>query len=491
MTELFVEGDPVTLADVSAHRKAASATSDTGSRDGRFRVLHHHADGGIGRVSVALDCELQRHVAVKELQEQFADDPAVRQRFMLEVQVTGRLEHPGVVPVYSLGSDRHGRPFYAMRFIEGQDLDRAIKSFHAEDATAGRDPGQRAFALRQLLRRFIDVCNVVAYAHSRGVLHRDLKPANILLGPYGETLVVDWGMAKLVDGTLALAKIHEPTPRQAAEETWDKTQQGTILGTIPYMSPEQAGGDAPGTASDVYSLGATLYHIITGRPPIEKDESYAMLRRARQGEIKPPRQVNPRVPPALAAVCQKAMSIDPNDRYHSPRALADEIEHWLADEPVTAWTEPWLVRSRRWIRRHRTPFAAVAAGLAVGVISLVHLLNDYHLRSVERRARADGLVVALSTAEVREVGEIVRQLHPLRWLVLEKLKSMAQAWPGPTGKPTAQRRTGTAGRRRCPHRIPGRADHAAKTCTRTRSAWSGRLYRNTARRPSSRLAFGD
>ncbi len=340
------------------------------ARQPRFRLLHHHADGGIGRVSVALDCELHRQVAVKELQERFADDPQLRQRFMLEVQVTGRLEHPGVVPVYSLGRDGRGRPFYAMRFIEGEDLDRAIESFHDADSIPGRDPGTRALALRQLLRRFIDVCNVVAYAHSRGVLHRDLKPANILLGPYGETLVVDWGMAKMVDGTMTPTEIREPVPGRPADESWDKTQQGAIMGTIPYMSPEQAGGEAPGKASDVYSLGATLYHLITGRPPIEKDERHAMLRRVQRGEIMSPRQVNTRVPAALQAVCQKAMSVCPNDRYSSPRALADEIEHWLADEPVTAWKEPWLVRSRRWVTRHRTPVAAFAAGLAVALLSL-------------------------------------------------------------------------------------------------------------------------
>jgi serine/threonine protein kinase/formylglycine-generating enzyme required for sulfatase activity len=441
-TEVYVQAAPTIIDDVAARVQATHPGATAGSQHGRFRVLHHHADGGIGRVSVALDCELHRQVAVKELQERFADDPQVRQRFMLEVQVTGRLEHPGVVPVYSLGQDGQGRPFYAMRFIEGEDLERAITSFHAVDSMPGRDPGKQALALRQLLRRFIDVCNVVAYAHSRGVLHRDLKPANILLGPYGETLVVDWGMAKLMDGTLSPAQVHEPTPGPPAEDTWDKTQQGTVLGTIPYMSPEQAGGEAPGKASDVYSLGATLYHLLTGRPPIEKDERTAMLHRAQIGEITSPRQVNPTVPAALEAVCRKAMSVDPNDRYSAPRALADEIEHWLADEPVTAWKEPWQVRSRRWVSRHRTPVAAVAAGLAVAVISVAHLLNDYHVRSVERKAHAEGLVVALSTAEVREVGEIIHQLHPLRWLVLEKLKSMAR--PGPERQASKRRNAALA-----------------------------------------------
>jgi len=432
-TEVYAGPPPMTASDGAVRIAADGVQPAATSRDERFRVLHHHADGGIGRVSVALDLELHRQVALKELQDRFAADPQIRQRFLLEVQVTGRLEHPGIVPVYSLGRDGRGRPFYAMRFIEGEDLERAIKSFHAADTSPGRQPGERVLALRQLLRRFVDVCNVVAYAHSRGVLHRDLKPGNILLGPYGETLVVDWGMAKLVDELLTSAEIREPTLEPQGEETWDQTEQGMILGTIPYMSPEQAEGHGLGKASDVFSLGATLYHIITGRPPIEKDDKFAMLCRARRGEFTPLRQVNPRVPAPLEAICQKAMSASPDDRYASPHALADEIEHWLADEPVAALKEPWLVRARRWVNRHRTPVAAAAAGLAVAALALVYLLHDYHLRRVERKAQADGLVVALSAAEVREVDGIVSLLRPLRSLVLEQLESMARPAPRRAG----------------------------------------------------------
>jgi serine/threonine-protein kinase len=160
----------------------------------RFRILRPYARGGLGIVFVAQDEELHREVALKEIQVQHADHDESRARFLLEAEITGGLEHPGIVPVYGLGHYEDGRPFYAMRLIKGDSLKEAIARFHQADGP-GRDPAERGLALRQLLRRFVDVCNAVAYAHSRGVLHRDLKPANVMLGPYGETLVVDWGLA--------------------------------------------------------------------------------------------------------------------------------------------------------------------------------------------------------------------------------------------------------------------------------------------------------
>src|SRR5262249_45934677 len=151
--------------------------------------------GGLGEVFVARDEELRREVALKAIQETFSRDTDSRYRFQLEAEITGRLEHPGIIPVYGLGEDEQGRPFYAMRLIRGESLKAAIVRFHKE-ARSLHDPRQQALAQRAILRRFVDVCNAIAYAHSRGVLHRDLKPSNVMLGPYGETLVVDWGLAK-------------------------------------------------------------------------------------------------------------------------------------------------------------------------------------------------------------------------------------------------------------------------------------------------------
>src|SRR5262249_53571316 len=213
---------------------------------------------GLGQVSVALDRELDREVALKEIQDQHADDPESRARFLREAKITGGLEHPGIVPVYGLGHYGDGRPFYTMRFIQGDSLKDAIERFHQADVP-GRDAGQRTLELRKLLGRFLDVCDAVAYAHSRGVMHRDLKPGNIMLGKYGEALVVAWGLAKLLDRTEGVVETRPLQP--AAAESPPLTQVGAVVGTVAFMSPEQAAGqlDQLGPASDVYSLGATLY----------------------------------------------------------------------------------------------------------------------------------------------------------------------------------------------------------------------------------------
>ena len=230
----------------------------------RFRILRPHAEGGLGKVYVAHDEELHREVALKEIQDRHADHPDSRSRFVLEAEITGGLEHPGIVPVYGLGQYDDGRPYYAMRFIRGDSLKDAIERFHKMDG-AGRDPSARALDLRKLLGRFIDVCQAMQYAHDRGVLHRDLKPGNIMLGKYGETLVVDWGLAKAI-GT------HDPDGSElvlkpASGSGSSDTLPGSAVGTPAFMSPEQAAGrlDQLGPASDVYSLGRHALFLAHGQ----------------------------------------------------------------------------------------------------------------------------------------------------------------------------------------------------------------------------------
>ena len=315
----------------------------------RFHVLRPLARGGLGEVFVARDEELHREVALKLIQERHASDRGSRTRFQFEAEITGRLEHPGVIPVYGLGVDARGRPYYAMRFVRGESLKEAIERFHREDGPT-REAGERSLAFRELLGRFVDVCNTMAYAHGRGILHRDLKPANVMLGPYGETLVVDWGLAKAAgrpdgepptgDGSLG--------PLRASDGS--STEPGSWLGTPSYMSPEQAAGriDQLGPASDVYSLGATLYNLLTGKLAFDGTDVFTLLGKIRAGDFPPPRSVDPTIDPALEAVCLKAMAPAPEDRYASCLALADDVERWAADEPVSAWREPLGRRARRW-----------------------------------------------------------------------------------------------------------------------------------------------
>jgi serine/threonine-protein kinase len=352
-------------ADAGAARPSTRHTIDLPvTPAGRYEILRPHAKGGLGEVFVAEDLELHRQVALKEIQARHADNPDSRARFVLEAEITGGLEHPGIVPVYGLGSYPDGRPYYAMRFVKGDNLHQALKRFHA----AGADFASLAF--RQLLRRFVDMCNAVAYAHSRGVLHRDLKPGNVMLGRYGETLVVDWGLAKVVGRESVSAGLagDEPTLKPGGGNEPTATVVGNALGTIPYMSPEQAAGrlDELGSATDVYSLGATLFELLTGQVAFQTGD----LDGVQKGLFLPPRRVTPSVPRALEAACLKAMALKPGDRYPTALALAAEVERWLADEPVTAWREPARVRARRWMKRHRVLVSGAAAFLLTAVAGL-------------------------------------------------------------------------------------------------------------------------
>ena len=376
----------------------------------RFRILRTHAKGGLGEVFVAHDKELRREVALKQLHERHADAPDNRARFLLEAEVTGGLEHPGIVPVYSLGRNAAGRPYYAMRFIRGDSLKAAIDRFHqadrAERGGAERDPGERGLELRKLLRRFVDVCNAIDYAHSRGVIHRDLKPDNVMLGAFGETLVVDWGLAKALGQAGGAEAAAEPAFVVAEDGDTARTQVGSAVGTPAYMSPEQAAGklDQIGPASDIYSLGATLYCLLTGRPPFDEPGLIQMLIDVKAGEFPAPRQANPRVPAALEAICLKAMALAPEDRYPTARALAEDVERWLADEPVGVYAAPWHERLARWGRRHRRSVEVAAAALAaITLISIVAFVLVHGAKQeVERERDEVRQALAAETAAKRE-----------------------------------------------------------------------------------------
>ncbi len=414
------------LADAGGQGTLPQVGANAGSNDTpspvatsvRYRILRPHARGGLGEVYVAEDTEFGRHVALKEIQDRWADHADSRGRFVLEAEITGGLEHPGIVPVYGLGTYSDGRPFYAMRFIQGDNLQETIKRFHDPASgvasapretsepgalTQPRSPNFASLEFRDLVRRFVDVCNAVAYAHSRGVLHRDLKPGNVMLGRYGETLVVDWGLAKATGRAGSVSDRSDGPllqPRSGGDSS--ATVAGQALGTPAYMSPEQAAGRLAdlGPATDVYSLGATLYELLTGRVPITGSSVGELLEAVQAGRFPPPRAVRAAVPAALEAVCLKAMALRPGERYGSALELAADLDRWLADEPVSAYREPRRERLRRWLRKHRTASAVVAVGLvaASGLFASVALLTEVARRRSEteqaetarQRGRAEG-----------------------------------------------------------------------------------------------------
>ena len=355
----------------------------------RFHIIRAFSRGGLGQVSLARDQELNREVALKEILPKHADSEEARQRFLMEAEITGSLEHPGVVPVYGLGQYGDGRPFYAMRFIRGDNLQSAIDDFHASPLADGRE-----LRFRQLLGRFIDVCNAIEYAHNRCVLHRDLKPGNIMLGKYGETLVVDWGLAKAIGDQSGADYCEEQPVRPAAADQSAATQLGRVVGTPAYMSPEQASGriDLLGPATDIYALGATLYHLLAGTAPFSFASGESLLANVQMGLFRTPRNVKPDVPRALEAICLQAMARRADERYASARALADDIERYLADEPVAAYPEPFSARMWRYLKRHRAAALSSAAILAVIAVALaigVVLLDAANRREQRLRGVAD------------------------------------------------------------------------------------------------------
>ncbi len=360
----------------------------------RFRVLRPHARGGLGQISIAEDRELHREVALKEIQPEFARDASSRSRFLIEAEVTGRLEHPGIVPVYSLGTTSEGTPFYVMRFIRGDSLKDAISQLF--DQSAKSSPNERRLLLKKLVRRLVDVCNAIEYAHSRGVLHRDLKPGNIMLGKYGETLVVDWGLARTGAKSPGRGSSEEATFVPLSSDVSSETRMGSVVGTLAYMSPEQAEGrlNDLGPATDVYSLGATLYCILTGQQPVPRQGAEEMIRIVRGGLIKPPREINAGTPAALDAICRKAMATEIAHRYRTASELANELELWLADEPVSAFREPLTEQALRFAQRHRTFVTSTAGVFATAVIALLVInaltrrQND-HLEVARDRAVAN------------------------------------------------------------------------------------------------------
>lgn len=347
---------------------------DSSTHAARFDVLASHQAGGLGEVLVAYDRQLKREVAIKQIKPQWQQSEEARQRFLQEAEVTGRLEHPGVVPVYAMGTWQDGRDYYAMRFIEGRTLGEAIESYHdAKRWTETKDKRPRAVAFRHLLQCFVDVCNTVQYAHSRRILHRDIKPSNIMVGPYGETLVVDWGLAKLLDESNEPSMTEQLVEKRAIETGSTPTRVGGTVGSPQYMSPEQAECrlDEIGIRTDVYLLGATLYQILTGQPPHQGDSIKRLMKQISDGQFPRPREIQPSVPPAMESICLKAMATDPADRYRSVQQMAQDVERWMADEPVSSHRDSLLQTIGRWTRHHRTATVSITVAVVLMLLGSV------------------------------------------------------------------------------------------------------------------------
>ena len=431
---------PSPAASSGSAVRSVGPLSGTGTSIGRYSLRGLHASGGLGEVFAARDTELNREVAVKRIKSRYADDPGSRRRFLTEAELTARLDHPGVVPVFGLVNDVRGRPVYAMRFIRGETLKDEIDRYHnqgdkkqdsAKTEGEGKwaDPGlaaapvappsavPRTVAFRQLLSRFVAVCQAIAYAHEKGIIHRDIKPANVMVGKFGEVLVVDWGLAKsLTDGPdpARLMKHaadagfrHDP---EATDLPSHATMAGTAVGTPSYMPPEQAAGqlDKVGPRADVYSLGATLFVILTGKAPFTGKSAVETLDQVRKGAFEPPGAVNADCPKPLDAICRKAMALSPDDRYPSAQALAADVERWLSDEPVSAYQDPFTARAARWARRHPARVAAAASLLLAGLIAAAGIAWAVHLGEKETARERDNVVKQKQETDAA-LAEVTRQ----------------------------------------------------------------------------------
>ncbi len=342
-----------------------------GTRLGRYKLSARHARGGFGFVWRAMDEQLGRMVALKQLGGHVAWRARTRERFLAEAKIAARLEHPGVVPVYELCGEEDQLPYYTMKLVHGETLTECIRRYHDRLRTSPEGPVEEL----RLLNALLSVARTMAYAHRQGVLHRDLKPDNIVLGEYGESVILDWGLAKVVGGE---PEVGEDLPgEELGASSPEGTHEGTVMGTPVYMSPEQAAGDVEEVdqRSHVYSLGAILYQVLTGECPFSGASSEEVLAKVRTEDPRRPRDLLPSIPRPLEAICLRAMAKRPSARYAEVAALTSDLERYLADERVSAWREPLRHRFGRWVRRHPALASAGAVALVLGLLGTIGVLT--------------------------------------------------------------------------------------------------------------------
>ncbi|MBC8868916.1 MAG: protein kinase [Planctomycetes bacterium] len=391
-----------------------------------YTLSRVHTQGGLGRVWLARDKRLHREVALKEIRPDKRVSQLSLRRFVREAQITGQLEHPNIVPVYELADTlEKERPFYTMRFLRGQSLGAAIDEYHRlrQVGKAGR------FDLRRLLSAFVGVCHAIAYAHSKGVVHRDMKPANVMLGAFGEVVLLDWGLAKLLDQPDV--QDEDASHIELTEVTdGEATREGQLVGTLPYMAPEQAKGQPEqiDARTDIYGLGATLFRILTGQRPHRgkgKEEICANI--ARQPTPRP-RSVDPSIPKAMDAVCAKAMAEKRSDRYQSATELAIDVQRWMADEPVSVHPESWQEKFARWARKHRT--IAVATAVTVFLVAIVASTASVLIEG----ARRDAEQARIDAEDAWRAEEIAKGRAVEAWREEERAREAAETAEGEARK---------------------------------------------------------
>jgi WD40 repeat protein/tRNA A-37 threonylcarbamoyl transferase component Bud32 len=395
------------------------ASTPPGPPEDRYEVLAERARGGLGRVVEARDRRLHRVVAVKELLHR---DAAGEARFVREAFITARLEHPSIVPVYDAATNPEGAPFYVMKLVNGRTLEDLV---------------QRHATLRErlaLLPNVIAVADAIAYAHSQGVLHRDIKGSNVIVGDFGETIVIDWGLAKRVadsdDGPAATPRDGSdpqalPEPASTPEQAEALTIDGAILGTPLFMAPEQARGERADTRTDVFALGALLYFVLCGKAPYQDVEVKRMLEEIRAGRIRAVRDREPGVAPDLAAIVEKATAPDRSSRYPTARELADDLRAYRNGDLVAAYHYTARDKLARGVRRHLGVTLATGAFALVGAAAFgVVALREQGLResaeasrdrAAAEQVRADRQSLALLEQQGRDELESGR---PFRAAVL-------------------------------------------------------------------------
>ncbi|MEO8706717.1 MAG: protein kinase [Kofleriaceae bacterium] len=417
-------GELGTQRELPTRRELPAGLSSRTALAPRYQPVREIARGGMGRVVEAFDVQLGRTVAIKHALD---DDPAARLRFEREVAITARLEHPSIVPLYDAG-ELDGEPFYVMRKVTGAPLDQIVRDAVTLD--------QRL----QLIPHVLAAADAVAHAHARGVIHRDLKPSNVLVGEFGETVVIDWGLAKLV-GTADLPA--GTTPISGLLET----AAGTVAGTPGFMAPEQVTSGLTDTRADVFALGACLYYTLTGRLPVRGTTEAELLARTREGRIETLDVAG--IPTDLAAIVATALQRDPADRYRDAAGFSDDLRRFLGGQLVAAHRYGRGERAARWIRRHRALVVAIVAGLAVAVaitvIAFVRVLAEQDRTQValdRERDRADELVIARATLESdpTRAAAVLAELRPEspRWATLGPLfaelraRGIVNGYPGHT-----------------------------------------------------------